>query len=468
MSMTEWSLTELVQHLARKEVSSREVTAAYMAREDSVNGYITRCEDALTWAEAADQRRTLGAVHPLCGVPLAVKDNICTSGVRTTCASHMLEDFMPPYDASAWGKLRQAGCVLLGKTNMDEFGMGSTTENSAFFATKNPHDGSRVPGGSSGGSAACVAAGLAPAALGSDTGGSIRQPAAFCGVVGMRPTYGAVSRYGLVAFASSLDCIGPMTRTVADNALLLDTLIGYDPMDATCADRPYGPMTAQLGDGVRGLRVGLVMEDASAEVRCGVMQAAKALEQMGAQVEETHLPHAKQALPAYYVLSSAEASSNLARYDGVRYGHRATQYSDLDELYVRSRSEGFGPEVQRRILLGTYVLSAGHEGAHYQQAQAVRQQVKMDFDEAFARFDVLLGPVAPTTAWRLGEKSAPTDVYQGDIYTVPASMTGIPAMSMPVGKTADGLPLAIQLTAPAFQEPLLYRVGQALEVALHG
>lgn len=468
MSITDWSLTELVQRLARKEVSSREVTAAYMAKEDSVHGYITRCDDALAWAEAADRRRAAGEVHPLCGVPLAVKDNICTSGVRTTCGSRMLEHFIPPYDATAWGKLRQAGCVLLGKTNMDEFGMGSTTENSAFHPTYNPHDATRVPGGSSGGSAACVAVGLAPGALGSDTGGSIRQPGAFCGVVGMRPTYGAVSRYGLVAFASSLDCIGPMTRTVADNALLMDALLGYDAMDATCADRAYGPMAAQMNNGVRGLRVGLVMESASTEVCAGVLRAAKTLEQLGVQVEEIHLPHARQALPAYYVLSSAEASSNLARYDGVRYGHRGTSYADLDEMYIRSRSEGFGPEVQRRILLGTYVLSADHYEAYYQKAQGVRRRVKQDFDDAFARFHVLLSPVAPTVAWALGEKAAPTELYQGDAYTVPASMAGMPAMSLPVGKTDGGLPLAVQLMAPAFQEPLLYRVGRALEVALNG
>lgn len=468
MNVTDWSLTELVQHLARREVSSREVTAAYMAREDSVHGYITRCEEALTWAEAADRCRAAGEVHPLCGVPLAVKDNICTSGVRTTCASRMLENFVPSYDATAWGRLRQAGCVLLGKTNMDEFGMGATTESSAFHPTQNPRDTGRVPGGSSGGSAACVAAGLAPAALGSDTGGSIRQPGAFCGVVGMRPTYGTVSRYGLVAFASSLDCIGPMTCTVADNALLMDALVGPDPMDATCVDRAYGPMAAQMNEGVRGLRVGLVMEEASAEVSGGVMQAAEMLEQLGAKVEEACLPHAKQALPAYYVLSSAEASSNLARYDGVRYGRRATRYADLEELYIRSRSEGFGLEVQRRILLGTYVLSAGCYEACYQKAQAVRQLVKQDFNKAFAGFDVLLSPVAPTTAWHLGEKQASGDMYQEDAYTVPASLAGVPAMSLPVGQTENGLPLAVQLTAPAFQEPLLYRVGQALEVALNG
>lgn len=466
--MMDWSLMELVRQLACGKVSSREVTAAYMAKEDVVHGYITRCEEALSWAEEADRRRAAGEVHPLCGVPIAVKDNICTSGVKTTCGSRMLADFVPPYDATAWNRLRQAGCVLLGKTNMDEFGMGSSTENSAFHPTKNPWCASCVPGGSSGGSAACVAAGLAPAALGSDTGGSIRQPGAFCGVVGMRPTYGAVSRYGLVAFASTLDCIGPMTRTVEDNALLLDALVGADPMDATCINRHFGSMSAQMNEGVKGLRIGLMMASASPEVFAGVMQAAKALEQLGARVEEITLPHAEQALPAYYVLSSAEASSNLARFDGVRYGHRAAKYADLEELYVRSRNQGFGPEVKRRILLGTYVLSAGHYEAYYRQAQAVRQLVKQDYSEAFARCHVLLSPVTPTAAWQLGGKAAPTDVYQGDVYTVPASMAGLPAMTLPAGKTEDGLPLAVQLTAPALQEPLLYRVGRALEVELYG
>lgn len=466
--MTDWSLTELVKQLACGKVSSREVTAAYMAKTDGVHGYITRCEEALAWAEEADRCRAAGEVHPLCGVPIAVKDNICTSGVKTTCGSRMLADFVPPYDATAWNRLRKAGCVLLGKTNMDEFGMGSSTENSAFHPTENPWCSSCVPGGSSGGSAACVAAGLAPAALGSDTGGSIRQPGAFCGVVGMRPTYGAVSRYGLVAFASSLDCIGPMTRTVEDNALLLDALVGADPMDATCINRHFDSMSVQMNGGVKGLRIGLMMASASPEVHAEVIQAAETLEQLGARVEEITLPHAEQALPAYYVLSSAEASSNLARYDGVRYGHRAAKYTDLEELYVRSRSQGFGPEVKRRILLGTYMLSAGHYEAYYRQAQAVRQLVKQDYNEAFARCHVLLSPVTPTVAWRLGEKAAPTDVYQGDFYTVPASMAGLPAMTLPAGKTEDGLPLAVQLTAPALQEPLLYRVGRALEVALHG
>lgn len=472
MKIMDLTLAELVQQLARGAVSSVEVTRAYMAQEDGVGAYITRCGDALRWAEEADRLRAAGGVHPLCGVPLAVKDNICTEGVKTSCASRMLEGFVPPYSATAWQHLHRAGCVLLGKTNMDEFGMGSTTENSAFQITINPHDAQRVPGGSSGGSAAAVAAGLAPAALGSDTGGSIRQPAAFCGVVGMKPTYGAVSRHGLVAFASSLDCIGPITRTVEDNALLMDALVGADPMDATTAQRDHTPMGSQLHKGVKGLTIGLpgelLGEGVSAEVRSAVERAARMLETLGARVEEVSLPHAQQALPAYYVLSSAEASSNLARYDGVRYGRRAESYADLEELYIRSRSEGFGPEVKRRILLGTYALSAGYYDAYYKKAQQVRQLVKQDFDAAFARCDALLAPVSATAAWKLGEKTNPTEMYMSDLHTVPASMAGIPALSLPFGRDGQGLPLAVQLMGRAFAEPFLYRVAYALEVAQHG
>lgn len=468
MSITHWPLTELVQHLQCRQVSAVEVAKAYMAQEDRVHGYITRCEDVLSQAEAADRLRTAGEAHPLCGVPLAVKDNICTQGVRTTCASRMLADFVPPYDATAWHRLRKAGCVLLGKTNMDEFGMGSATANSAFFPTENPCCAGHVPGGSSGGSAACVAAETAPAALGSDTGGSIRQPAAFCGVVGMRPTYGAVSRYGLVAFASTMDCIGPMTHTVADNALLLDSLLGADPMDATCAKRTYGPMAAQLHAGVKGLRVGLMLDEAAPEIRAGVERAASILDHLGARVAAVCLPHARQALPAYYVLSSTEAASNLARYDGLRYGHRTEGCATLEEMYLRSRSEGFGAEVKRRIVLGTYLMSAGEQQAYCQQAQAVRRLICQDYADVFCRCEVLLSPVAPTLPWHMGEKASPTEMYQEDLYTVPGSMAGLPGLSVPIGMNAQGLPLAVQLTAAAFQEPMLYRVGQALEEAFHG
>lgn len=474
ISMT---LTELSEKLRRGEVTSREATEAYLDRidqvEKKVGAYVTVCrEEALRQADEADEKRRGGQkVHPLCGVPVAVKDNICTKGIKTTCASRMLEDFVPPYDACAWEKLRAAGCVLLGKTNLDEFAMGSTTENSAFHVTHNPRALDRVPGGSSGGSAACVAAQEAPFSLGSDTGGSIRQPAAFCGVVGMKPTYGMVSRYGLVAFASSLDQIGPMTHTVEDNALALDVLCGYDRRDTTSVKRGYTPMNRQLKDGVKGLRIGLpremFAEGLSADVRAAVDAAAKTLEKQGAILREVSLPSLAYALPAYYVLSSAEASSNLARFDGVRYGHRAAEYADLEDMYVKSRSEGFGAEVKRRILLGTYTLSAGYFDAYYKKALEVRTLVIRDFEHVLHDCDCLLGPVAPTTAYKLGEKTmSPLEMYLGDIHTVPVNIAGIPALSMPCGLDRAGLPVGVQLMGATFSEPLLYRVGYALERAL--
>ena len=477
MSMIDMTLVQLADGLRQGEMSSVEITRAYLDRigqaEEKVGAYITLTpETALAQAEAADQARQSGEnVHPLCGVPVAVKDNICVEGVKTTCASRMLEDFVPPYSATVWEKMRAAGCVLLGKTNLDEFAMGSTTENSAFHPTRNPRALDRVPGGSSGGSAACVAAGEAPFALGSDTGGSIRQPAAFCGVVGMKPTYGMVSRYGLVAFASSLDQIGPMTKTVADNALALDLLAGYDRRDTTSVKRGYIPMGRDMGKGVQGLTIGLpremFAEGLSGGVRKAVTHAARVLEGLGAKVKEIDLPSLAYALPAYYVLSSAEASSNLARFDGVRYGHRAAEYADLEELYVKSRSEGFGPEVKRRILLGTYTLSAGYFDAYYKKALQVRTLVIRDFDRAFEDFDALLGPVAPTTAYRIGEKSmSPLEMYLGDVHTVPVNIAGIPALSMPCGADENGLPVGLQLMGKTFSEPMLYRIGGALEEAL--
>lgn len=476
-SIITMTLTELTAKLHKGELSSREVTQAYLDQigqaEKQVGAYITLCpEEALRQANEADRLRASGAkTHPLCGVPVAVKDNICVEGFKTTCASRMLMDFVPPYSATVWEKLRGAGCVLLGKTNLDEFAMGSTTENSFFHVTLNPRKLDRVPGGSSGGSAACVAAGEAPFSLGSDTGGSIRQPAAFCGVVGMKPTYGMVSRYGLVAFASSLDQIGPMTRTVEDNALVLDALAGYDRRDTTSIKRGYTPMRRQLKDGVKGLTIGLpremFAEGLSDDVRKAVTHAAKALSDMGATVKEVSIPSLGYALPAYYVLSSAEASSNLARFDGVRYGRRAAEYADLEELYVKSRSEGFGAEVKRRILLGTYTLSAGYFDAYYKKALQVRTLVIRDFESVFQSCDALLGPVAPTTAYRLGEKTmSPLEMYLGDIHTVPVNIAGIPALSMPCGTDHDGLPVGAQLMGPAFSEPLIYRVGFALENAL--
>ena len=477
MSMIDMTLAQLADGLRQGDMSSVEFTRAYLDRigrvEEKVGAYITLTpETALAQAEEADRARQRGeTVHPLCGVPVAVKDNICVEGVKTTCASKMLEDFVPPYSATVWEKLRAAGCVLLGKTNLDEFAMGSTTENSAFHPTRNPRALDRVPGGSSGGSAACVAAGEAPFALGSDTGGSIRQPAAFCGVVGMKPTYGMVSRYGLIAFASSLDQIGPMTRTVEDNALALDLLAGHDRRDTTSVDRTYGSMAAELKDGVAGLTIGLpremFAEGLSADVRDAVMHAADTLRSLGAEVKEVSLPSLKYALPAYYVISSAEASSNLARFDGVRYGRRAAEYADLEELYVRSRSEGFGPEVKRRILLGTYTLSAGYFDAYYKKALEVRTLVIRDFQKALSGCDALLGPVAPTTAYRIGEKSmSPLEMYLGDVHTVPVNIAGIPALSMPCGADENGLPVGLQLMGKTFSEPMLYRIGGALEEAL--
>lgn len=472
------SLTDLFGALARREVSSREVTEAYLTRieeaEARVGAYLTvDGEAALRAADAADAARAAGGpVSPLCGVPAALKDNLCTEGVKTTCASKILENFVPPYSATVWERLRAAGTPLLGKTNLDEFAMGSTTENSAFHPTRNPRDLTRVPGGSSGGSAAAVAAREAPFSLGSDTGGSIRQPAAFCGVVGMKPTYGLVSRYGLVAFASSLDQIGPLTRTVADNALVLEAIAGHDPRDSTSIRGGVPSMTRELTAGVRGLRVGLpkemFAEGLSDGVRRAVLAAATALEGLGATVDEVALPSLRSALPAYYVLSSAEASSNLARFDGVRYGRRAAEYADLEELYVKSRSEGFGPEVKRRILLGTYALSAGYFDAYYKKAQQARTLVIRDFAAAFEKFDCLLGPVAPTTAYPLGEKAAsPLEMYLGDIHTVPVNIAGIPALSLPCGVDGAGLPVGAQLMGPALAEPTLYRAGHALETALH-
>ena len=464
MKITRMTLLALSDAMQRGDLTSREVTQAYLDRihqvEGKVQAYISlNEEEALRQADECDKKRQQGEkVSPLCGIPVAVKDNICVKGGKTTCASKMLADFVSPYSATVWEKLQAAGCVLLGKTNLDEFAMGSSTENSAFHPTHNPRDLSRVPGGSSGGSAACVAADEAPFSLGSDTGGSIRQPAAFCGVVGMKPTYGMVSRYGLVAFASSLDQIGPMTKTVADNALVLDAIAGYDCRDTTSIKRGYTPMNREMKAGVKGLRIGLPKEmfgeGLSADVRKAVMNAAKTLERLGATVKEVSIPSLKVALPAYYVLSSAEASSNLARFDGVRYGHRAAEYADLEELYLKSRSEGFGAEVKRRILLGTYTLSAGYFDAYYKKALQVRTLVIRELNAVLKDVDCLLSPVAPTTAYRIGEKTmSPLEMYLGDIDTVPVNIAGIPGLSLPCGLDRAGLPVGVQLMGATFPAP---------------
>lgn len=472
MNIPSMAICDISAAIARGELSPAEVTRACLARINTQDGqlgaFLTVNPDAENQAAKLDSKRDSAGL--LYGIPVAVKDNLCVAGLPTTCASRMLEHFVPPYHASAWHRFADSGCVLIGKTNMDEFGMGSDTTHSAFKTTCNPHDVARTAGGSSGGSAAAVADGMVPLALGSDTGGSIRQPAAFCGVVGMKPTYGRVSRYGLIAFASSLDTVGPITRTVADNALALQVLSGRDPKDATSVDCT-DDVTRRLTRGVEGLRVGIpvqMMTNLSPDVAAAVRDAAAYLASAGAKVDEVQLPTLPDALPAYYIISSAEASSNLARYDGIRYGRRAAADS-LDALYEKSRTEGFGDEVKRRILMGAYVLSEGCRDTVYQKALQVRTLVIRDFARAFASVDCLLGQVAPETAWRIGEKASAMACYQADIHTVPASIAGIPALSVPFGCDRNGLPIGVQLMGPAWSEGLLYQVGAVLERGnLHG
>ncbi|MBR7111391.1 MAG: Asp-tRNA(Asn)/Glu-tRNA(Gln) amidotransferase subunit GatA [Clostridia bacterium] len=473
------NLSELALALREKKISSAELTKAYLAsiekNEPRVGAYIsTDARRALDMAIAVDKRRNAGeALSVLAGIPMGVKDNICTKGVATTCASKMLADYVPPYNAHVVENLEKAGFVMLGKLNMDEFAMGSTTENSAMKITHNPLDTTRVPGGSSGGSAAAVAANEAVYTLGSDTGGSIRQPAAFCGVVGMKPTYGTVSRYGLVAFASSLDQIGPLTKTVRDNALVLNAIAGHDKRDATSVDRTYGDFAAEIGKGVSGLVIGIPKEffgeGISPDVKEAVLNAAKRYEKMGARLEEVSMPAIDHALAAYYVISSAEASSNLARFDGVRYGYRTAEFEDISELYKKSRSEGFGAEVKRRIMLGTFALSSGYYDAYYKKALQVRALVRADYDRVLEKCDVILSPVAPTVAYKLGEKSQnPLEMYMGDAYSVPVNVAGIPALALPCGVGEGNMPVGLQLMGKPFSEALLYRVGAALEDELGG
>jgi len=448
--------------------------AAIDAREADVHAFnhVTVAE-ARAAADAVDHRVAVGEdPGPLAGVPLALKDNLCTRGVPTTCSSRVLEGWRPPYDATVVERVRAAGAVLIGKTNLDEFAMGSSTENSAFGPTHNPHDPGRVPGGSSGGSAAAVAAGFATVALGSDTGGSIRQPAAHCGVVGVKPTYGLVSRYGLVAFASSLDQIGPLATTVEDAARLLEVIAGHDPCDTTSIDRPAPALLAGLRGGVDGLRVGVVRElsgdGIAADVLERLRQAADALSGAGALVDEVSVPATVFGLSAYYLIAPAEASSNLARYDGVRYGLRKDA-PDITAMYGASRAAGFGAEVKRRIMLGTYALSAGYYDAYYGQAQRVRTLIIRDFDAAYELFDVLLAPTAPTTAFALGAKTGdPLTMYLSDVCTIPSNLAGHPAVSLPFGSGDDGMPVGVQVLAPALGEALMLRVAAVLEQAAPG
>ncbi len=459
--------------LSKREFSSVELTQAVLDaiadKDRELGAYLSVDADyALRQAAAADAARSEGRDGDLLGIPLAVKDLINVAGQHCTCASKIMRGYVSPYDATVTERLRRAGAVFAGRTNMDEFAMGSSTENSAFKVTRNPHDLSRVPGGSSGGSAAAVAGGEAVAALGTDTGGSIRQPAAFCGCVGLKPSYGRVSRYGVTAYASSLDQVGPITRTVEDAAVLLQALAGVDPRDGTTLDAPVPDYRAALGGGVKGVRIGLPKEyfvgGTDPEVMASVRGAVDACAAAGAEVVEVSLPHTEYAVAVYYILATAEASANLARFDGVRYGHRANNPESVYDLYCRSRAEGFGTEVKRRIILGTYVLSSGYYDAYYGRAQRVRTLVRRDFEEVFKVCDVLMTPVAPTAAYRIGEAcDDPLKMYLGDIFTVPASLAGVCGLALPCGRTAAGLPVGLQILGPAFGECAVLRAGQALE-----
>ena len=474
MNMTELTVKQLAQALDRKEVSAREAAEAYLRaieeKDAAVGAYLTVTRElALKQADMVDEKRARGEKLPaLAGVPCGIKDNICTKGTTTTCASKMLENFVPPYDAAVMEKLQGQEAVMLGKLNMDEFAMGSSTENSYYKVTHNPRNLGCVPGGSSGGSAAAVAAGEAAFALGSDTGGSIRQPAAFCGVVGMKPTYGLVSRYGLVAFASSLDQIGPLTKDVYDNAMVLETICGHDGRDSTSLPDSKLDLLGNIEGGVKGMRFALPKEYFSEalnpEIAAAIRAAAHRLETLGAQVDEVSIRELEYALPAYYVISSAEASSNLARFDGVKYGFRAQNVKEIHDLYKETRTQGFGPEVKRRIMLGSFVLSAGYYDAYYKKALQVRTLLKNAFDQVFAGYDAILAPVAPTTAYRIGEKTKdPLEMYLGDVYTVPVNIAGLPALSLPCGTDSQGLPIGMQLIGKAYSEPTLYRAGFAFE-----
>ena len=467
------SAHELCNVLADRKMSSVELTGMVLARIEQVEPRIKAFvswdqEAALAQAYAADERLKSGqGVTPLTGIPIAVKDNMCTRGVTTTCGSKILSNYLPPYDGTVVAKLKAAGAVIVGKTNMDEFAMGSSTENSAFHPTHNPWDTGTVPGGSSGGSAAAVAAHEAILATGSDTGGSIRQPAAFCGVVGLKPTYGLVSRYGLVAFASSLDQIGPLTKDVADSALLLNAIAGHDPKDSTSVNQPVPDYLGALQTDIKRRRVGLIKELMGAgiapEVKAAVKAAADKLSNLGAEISEVSLPSFEHAVATYYLIAPAEASSNLARYDGVKYGQRSKEAKDLISMYYNTRREGFGPEVKRRIMLGTYALSAGYYDAYYLKALKVRTLIKQDFDRAFSGCDALISPTAPTVAFKLGEKTAdPLAMYLSDIATIPVNLAGLPAISLPCGFSGN-LPIGLQIIGPAFAEETLLRLAFAYE-----
>ena len=474
------SIKELVNKIQNQEVSCVDVVTSYIKsineKEDLINAFLLlQTDKALEKAKELDERIKKGEkVGRLAGIPIAIKDNMCTRGVATTCASKMLEDFVPPYDATVIKKLEEEDAILIGKTNLDEFAMGSSTENSAFKITKNPIDTTRVPGGSSGGSAAAVGSDMVPLALGSDTGGSIRQPASFCGIVGMKPTYGLVSRYGLIAFGSSLDQIGPFSKNIEDNAYLLNIIAGEDELDGTTTKgiekKDY---MKDLDSGIKGMKIGIPVEfieekGLDPEIRAAVLKDIEVLKELGAEVEEFSLPSTKDGLAPYYIISSAEASSNLARFDGIRYGYRAKDFDSVEDLVEKSRSEGFGKEVKRRIMLGTYALSSGYYDAYYNKAQKFRAKLKQDFKEAFKKYDIIMGPVSPILPFKIGERCEdPTAMYLADIYTININLATVPALSMPGGKSSEGLPIGIQLIGDLFSEDKIYKVGYALEKKLN-
>ena len=476
MELCTLTALELGGMIRRGEVSPREAARAALDRmageQPRNNAFITTLDEkaVLEQAEAVERRLAAGeALSPLAGVPMGLKDNICTRGVKTSCASRILGEFAPPYDATLAERLRDAGGVLLGKLNMDEFAMGSTSETSWYGPARNPWDLERVPGGSSGGAAAAVAAGECWYAVGSDTGGSIRQPASYCGVTGMKPTYGTVSRYGLIAYASSLDQMGPIARSAADCAAVLDLIQGKDPRDGTCLDAPAGGLRSSLTGDLKGKKIGLPVdcfgEGLDSEVRAAVLAAAEVLKARGAQVEEFALPVMEYVVPTYYIIAAAEASSNLSRFDGVKYGWRAQGYEDLTDLYCKTRTQGFGSEVKRRILLGTFVLSSGYYDAYYKKALQVKALIKKAFDEAFAKYDLLLTPVAPTTAPKLGESlTDPLKMYLSDIYTVSVNLAGLPALSMPCGFDSKGLPIGAQLIGPALGDGGVLNAAHAFQL----
>ncbi len=473
MNIFDMTIHELHTALQGKQISSLEATTAMLERiksvEPQVGSFITITpEQALAAAKNADQQIARGECHLLTGIPLAIKDIFLTEGIRTTCGSRILENFIPPYSATSWEKLRHLGAVLLGKLNQDEFAMGSSNESSAFGTTRNPWDTTRIPGGSSGGSAAAVAAREAVATLGTDTGGSIRQPASHCGCVGLKPTYGRVSRYGVIAYASSLDQVGPLTRDVADCAVMLEALAGYDPKDSTSVDTPVPDYSAALTQCVKGLKIGLPKEyfidGLDPDVQKTMEAAIETYRRLGAEFVDISLPHTDYAVATYYLIATAEASSNLARYEGVRFGHRSDKAEGLIDMMTKSRSEGFGAEVKRRIMLGTYALSSGYYDAYYVKAQKVRTLIMNDFTKAFADVDVMLTPVAPTPAFKIGEKiNDPLQMYLSDIFTIPVNLAGTCAMSLPAGFSASGLPIGLQLIGKPFGEETILRAGYAFE-----